>query len=63
MRTITMSELAKVYEVEVSKAAHVRNKVCKKCGGIMTNVPGTNLFVCQGNPGKPCDNTTLSKAM
>ena len=63
MKTVTMNELAKTFGVEAPKPAHIRNKVCKKCGGIMTNVPGTNLFVCQGNPGKPCDNTTLSAAM
>lgn len=61
MKTVTLSEFAKAYGVEVPKP-HVRNKVCRKYGGIMVNVPGTNLFVCQGN-GNPCDNTTLSKAM
>ena len=31
------------------------SKKCFKCGGDMVQVPGTNVYVCQENGNKPCD--------
>lgn len=36
-------------------------KKCHKCGGEMTRVPGTNVFICGGETKDgPCNRFTLS---
>ena len=63
MKTVTMNELARIFGVEKHEPRPVKNKTCRKCGGEMVNVPGTNVFICQGKGGKPCDNRTYAKHM
>lgn len=41
-----------------------REKKCKVCGTVMQNIPGTNVFVCNGTTEekKPCSNYALSSS-
>lgn len=37
--------------------------VCRKCGGVMRNIPGTNVMLCENktSEGKDCGNRVFTK--
>lgn len=63
MRTFNnFADLAKALKVRVHKSANSEEvRKCRKCGGNMHLVEGTNIFVCEGKNGKECHNRALKR--
>lgn len=63
MKTIySLSDLPRVFKLRPRKdkvSEEIRK--CRKCGGIMHLVDGTNIFVCGGNNGKGCSNRAVKR--
>lgn len=61
MKFNSFSELGKYMGIKAKEQQKNDVKKCSTCGGEMTRVPGTNIFVCGGVDGKPCKRFALSK--
>ena len=59
----SFAELGKVFRIQ-PKARKAPQFRCRKCGTMMDNVPGTNVYLCNGknSEGEPCTNRLFSRS-
>lgn len=63
MKTISISELGKIFGVKTPMPRQEKVKKCRKCGTEMVHPAGTNVYICPGKKnGKECGNVFYSKA-
>lgn len=58
----SFTELGTEMGISTRKPRQAETKECFRCGGKMTRVPGTNVFLCQGTTDNPCKNVALSSS-
>lgn len=57
----SFKELGRVMGIRKEKEDKPKTKRCRKCGGVMNNVPGTNVFLCTGKTDDgPCENRAFA---
>lgn len=62
MRTVSMPELGKIFNVNAPSSRPEKAKKCRKCGADMTHPAGTNVYICTGKKdGKDCGNVFYSR--
>ncbi len=54
-------EMGRVMGVHKTEDDKPKTKRCRKCGGVMSNIPGTNVFLCSGKTEDgPCKNRVFA---
>lgn len=58
----SLSELGTAFGLKPAEPPTPKAKKCRKCGSVMSQVPGTNVWLCSGKTedGKPCTNRALT---
>ena len=65
----SFAALGKAFKVKPAEPATPKSMKCRKCGSVMRNVPGTNVFICDGQVEKaegkekhmePCGNRAFA---
>lgn len=58
----SMSDLGAALGIKAHEPPTPRDKKCRKCGAVMQQLPGTNVWLCPGttDDGKPCGNRALT---